>query len=75
MTVEELAGHRHMVPGENSTQYEKEHTDYVNVVSNSARAYVTLYDDAAIKSSYSGSDKPHNNMEPYKVVYIFTRSA
>ena len=64
-----------MVPGENSKPYVTEHTDYVNAVANSARAYVTLYDERAIKSSYSGVDKAHNNLPPYKVVYIFKRTA
>ena len=25
--------------------------------------------------SYIGNDVPHNNMEPYSVVYVFTRTA
>lgn len=64
-----------MVPGENGEQYETEHTNYANVVANSARAYVKLYEDVTIKSSYSGDGKGHNNLPPYKVVYIFMRSA
>lgn len=66
MTVEEMPSHKHTYL-------------YETTVDNTTEGASTKWSDIAKSESRAcgstGGDKPHNNMEPYKVVYIFMRSA
>ena len=66
LSVEELASHSHIVYGgygsQDGDEIDQPLTNRNSVWSNRTTSSV-------------GGDQPHNNMEPYKVVYIFMRSA
>ena len=81
MTVDELAAHNHvlMVGGYSGWETYTVNGDqlyvpnYINALNSGGIIYTgPVYDDHTYTS---GMNAPHNNMEPYKVVYIFMRSA
>lgn len=66
LTVEELAAHSHVVfAGFGSTSS----TENDNPLTNRSSVWNNR------ETSSVGGNMPHNNMEPYKVVYVFMRSA
>ena len=66
LTVEELAAHSHTLStGYGSTSSEENDNPMTNRNS--------VWSNRETKSV--GGNMPHNNMEPYKVVYVFMRSA
>lgn len=66
LTVDELASHSHIVYAGYGSQ---EGTEIDQPITNRNSTWNNR------KTSSVGGDQPHNNMEPYKVVYIFMRSA
>lgn len=66
MTVEELASHSHTIYAGYGSQ-EGTEIDYPLTNRNSTWSNR--------ETTSVGGNMPHNNMEPYKVVYIFMRSA
>ncbi|WP_443795665.1 phage baseplate protein [Dialister hominis] len=91
LTVEELAQHKHQIAltsgGYAATEpksiyYTGENPDPIKNGMFSDRAVGETYGDGKTAYYYdssflnnTGDNHPHNNMEPYKVVYIFMRSA
>ena len=66
LTVDELAAHSHVVfagyGSQSSTEIDQPSTNRNSIWNNR-------------QTSSAGGNMPHNNMEPYKVVYVFMRSA
>lgn len=72
MTVEELASHAHIVAKTSAIvgwQGSSPEGAYGDITTGTT---IKIYNP---KTHESGGDQPHNNMEPYKVVYVFMRFA
>ena len=88
MTVEELAAHAHgqNINGNGNDGWNNFYGEMVTLPDNGKgkgqdgyAAYQQgnswVLGGNRVYTSKTGGDKPHNNMEPYKVIYVFMRSA